>query len=316
MKPDERFLKQDKSFWAHVRTISQQVGYTDRRKRGASEEEEEEQAGSGKVKVPTLAEVVQAFKEVGLTTDHIVNAQNRELTDFGNMLFAYFTYRADMLNMFVAHQLMNVEQAEALYTQLRNTLSPKRPPPMNKQKKEKKKPAYFTAIINMLVEAYIGDLPCDYDPHVLTTVTRDNVPLRTLARRLDGAFTSTVNPIAVWEIKEYYYTTTFGSRVADGVYETLLDGLEVEELRAAGHIGIQHYLMVDDYFTWWKKGRSYLCRIIDMLHMGYVDEVLFGVEVVDRLPALVKEWVEIAHQHPELVTAKGQIDTPSRLPGF
>src|SRR5579885_1843846 len=205
LKPDERFLKQDKSFWAHVRTISQQVGYTDRRKRGASEEEEEEQAGSGKVKVPTLAEVVQAFKEVGLTTDHIVNAQNRELTDFGNMLFAYFTYRADMLNTFVAHQLMNVEQAEALYTQLRNTLSPKRPPPMNKQKKEKKKPAYFTAIINMLVEAYIGDLPCDYDPHVLTTVTRDNVPLRTLARRLDGAFTSTVNPIAVWEIKEYYY---------------------------------------------------------------------------------------------------------------
>lgn len=32
------------------------------------------------------------------------------------------------------------------------------------------------------------------------------------------------------EIKEYYYTTTFGSRVAGGVYETLLDGMELDEL--------------------------------------------------------------------------------------
>ena len=40
-------------------------------------------------------------------------------------------------------------------------------------------------------------------------------------------------------------------------------------------------------------GRSYLCRMIDMLHMGYVDEVLFGREVGDRLPELVAEWVAL-----------------------
>ena len=49
------------------------------------------------------------------------------------------------------------------------------------------------------------------------------MPLRTLARRVDGAFPSAVNPVAVWEIKEDYHTTTFGSRVADGVYETQID---------------------------------------------------------------------------------------------
>jgi hypothetical protein len=27
--------------------------------------------------------------------------------------------------------------------------------------------------------------------------------------------------------------------------------------------------------------------------MGYIDEVLFGYEVVERLPPLVKEWVQI-----------------------
>ncbi len=36
-----------------------------------------------------------------------------------------------------------------------------------------------------------------------------------------------------------------------------------------------------------------LCRIIDMLHMGYVDEVLFGYEVVERLPNIVKEWISL-----------------------
>ncbi len=33
--------------------------------------------------------------------------------------------------------------------------------------------------------------------------------------------------------------------------------------------------------------------ILDMLHMGYVDEVLFGNEVLERMPSLVKEWVEL-----------------------
>jgi hypothetical protein len=29
-----------------------------------------------------------------------------------------------------------------------------------------------------------------------------------------------------------------------------------------------------------------------MLHMGYVDEALFGYETVERLPEIVREWVE------------------------
>lgn len=142
----------------------------------------------------------------------------------------------------------------------------------------------------MLVEANIGAHSCDYDPRSLTTVTYDRMPLRTLSRRVDGAFPAVINPIAIWEIKEYYYTTTFGSRVADGVYESLLDGMELTELEQAGHQRVHHMLVVDDYFTWWECGRSYLCRIIDMLHMGYIDEVIFGREVLYRLPVLVREW--------------------------
>jgi hypothetical protein len=148
----------------------------------------------------------------------------------------------------------------------------------------------------MLIRANSDGMKCDFDPRVLTTITAHGKPLRTLARRVDGVFPAVINPIAVWEIKEYYYTTTFGSRVADGVYESLLDGMELEELREHEDIDVKHYLMVDAHYTWWECGRSYLCRIIDMLHMGYVDEVLFGREVIERMPAIVQEWVHLARK--------------------
>jgi hypothetical protein len=237
--------------------------------------------------IPTLAEIRDAFADLSLSTDHIVEDA---VTPFGATLLGYFSFRAAALNDHVRRNLMDKKAAEALFKKLRGKLKLRCPLPMNKQKREKRNFAFLTCIVNMLIERNIGRASCDYDPRSLTTVTHDRQPLRTLARRVDGAFPSVVNPIAIWEIKEYYYTTTFGSRVADGVYETLLDGLELEDLETTAHRKIQHLLVVDDYFTWWKCGRSYLCRIIDMLHMGYLDEVLFGREVVARIPTIAREW--------------------------
>ena len=206
-------------------------------------------------------------------------------------LVEYFTYRAGLLVNQVEPNLMDATQAKKEFAALKKKLKPTCPLPMNKQKGKMKKPAYFTSMVNMLIEAGAKGHQCDYDPRALTTVTSDGVPLRTFARRMDGAFPSVLNPVAVWEIKEYYYTTTFGSRVADGVYETLLDGMEIEELATSENVDVLHYLMIDARYTWWDCGKSYLCRIVDMLHMGYVDEVLVGREVLSRLPELVKDWV-------------------------
>ena len=279
MIANQLFLNQPKQFWAYVRSIGQQVGYTVR--------------GQGQIKVPTIDEMVDALNALGLDGARLRSARG-EATLLGQTLGGYFHYRAEILNNHVQPRLMNVDQARALFTETKDRLDYTGPIPMNKQKGDKKAPAYLTALVNMLVASNIEEYGCDYDPRALTTVTFDGAPVRTLARRVDGAFPSTVNPIAVWEVKEYYYTTTFGSRVADGVYETLLDGMELEELRAAGGVNVLHYLMVDDRYTWWECGRSYLCRILDMLHKGYVDEVLFGIEVEERLPTLVQSWVELA----------------------
>lgn len=286
MKPDPKFLKQPKHFWANVRSISQEVGYTTRKgkKSGAS---------AGKLKIPTLAEIRSAFSAINISSDHIANAKD-ELTPLGKTLLDYFRFRADVLHEQVEPQLMDAAQAKQAYEDLRAKLGSSCPIVWNKQKAAKKAPAFLTCIVNMIVEANAGGFTYNNNPLELTTVTLNDVPLRTLARRVDGAFPAATNPIAIWEIKEYYYTTTFGSRVADGVYETLLDGMELEELREHENIDVKHYLMVDDRLTWWKMGKSYLCRMVDMLHMGYVDEVLFGAEVLDRLPAIVNEWVAIA----------------------
>ena len=293
MKPNPKFTNLPKPFWANIRTISQGVGYTQRSK--GSRRTKRATKERGPVKVPTLAEVQAALEEIDLTAAHLIDGRGKP-TGLGSSVMEYFDYRADVLHRHVEPHLMNRDEARGLFEQLQAKMDPRCPLPMNKQKGEKKAPAYFTCIVNMLIEANIAGLPCDYDPRELTTVTLNQAPLRTLARRIDGAFPSAVNPTAVWEIKEYYYTTTFGSRVADGVYETLLDGLELEELREHEQVDVEHYLMVDDHFTWWECGRSYLCRLIDMLHMGYVDEILFGREVVDRVPAIARSWVKAARQ--------------------
>jgi hypothetical protein len=275
MQANKAFQRLDKRFWANVRSISEALGYTDKKTK--------------QIRIYSDADMIKTMHKIGLTSDHLFT--DGKLTELGGMLQAYFIYRAEVLNNFAEPRLMDAEQASQVFLEHRARLNPNAPIPMNKQKGEKKAPAYLTGLVNMLIEAHINDLPCDYNPKRLTTITRANAPLRTLARRVDGCFPDSTNPIAIWEIKEYYYTTTFGSRVADGVYETLLDGLELEELREHEGIDIQHLLIIDSHYTWWECGKSYLCRIIDMLNMGYVDEVLFGYEVVERLPQIVQGWV-------------------------
>jgi len=285
MIADKRFLGQSKRFWACVRSASEFTGYTTR--------------GKSRVSSPNLLEFENIFVNIGLK-DKVIMDRRSEYSEITDKLSEYFNYRAKTLNEFVEPRLMDSQKAKKVFNELFERIKPIYSSPMNKQKGAKRKPAYLTGIINMIIEEYSRGMPCDFDPHGLTTITDNGFPIRTMARRHDGAFPSRVNPISVWEIKEYYYTTTFGSRVADGIYETLLDGMELEELKTNEDIKVLHYLMLDSHFTWWECGRSYLCRAFDLLHMEYVDEILFGYEVVERLPILVKQWVQIFNKKKQL----------------
>lgn len=281
MRADPRFRGQLPAFWANVRSISQDLGYTKKKSKKSK--------ASGQVRVYSAAEMAQSMQNLDLDVRHLT--ENGVPTALGQLLEDYFQYRADVLNTYVEPRLMDAEAARTLFEKIRGETNPHCPLPRNKQKGEKAGYAYLTCMVNMLIEAHADGVAVEYNPLELTTFTRDGAPIRTLARRVDGCFPSPVNPIAIWEIKEYYFTTTFGSRVADGVYETLLDGMELEALNEHEGMECEHVLMVDSHYTWWECGRSYLCRMIDMLNMGYVDEILFGREIEERLPKLVEGWV-------------------------
>lgn len=277
MKPNHRFCSEKPEFWANVRLISQLVGY--------------KEPHHDKIKVPTFTEIISSYRSKKLSTDHLETLGKP--TDFAKHLLEYFEFRSKSLGEIARSQLMDVADVKFEFDKLINSYTPSCPLPMNKQKGDKKNFAFFTCIINMLIERELKNQECDYDPRELVFVTKDNTPIRTFSRRVDGCYPSTQSPIAIWEIKEYYYTTTFGSRVADGIYETLVDGMELEELNKTDGVKILHYLMIDSRRTWWEMGKSYLCRLVDMLHMGYVDEIFFGKEVISELPKEVQKWIEL-----------------------
>ena len=298
MEANPMFTGKTNEFWAHVKFITEKLGYS----------------RNNQVISHSKEKIINKFNEL-----HI-----NYIEDTLDEAIEYTEYRKDVLNNIVKNSLMNVEEASHLFQKYYKvskengyTVSL----PLNKQKGIKKDYAFFTCIINIITEQTLRKLKVSHnndnpsevildlfgkedtdmppplfndDPkNFVYILDKDNYLDGILTRRFDGAFPSLVNPKAIWEIKEYYYTTTFGSRIADGVYETQLDGFEINSLSEKVFGDIKHIYFIDSKQTWWDKGKSYLCRIIDMLHIGLVDEVIFGKEVETRWPIVLEKIVNL-----------------------
>ena len=100
MIADERFLAQPRDFWASIRLISQEVGYTVR--------------GERTIRVPSSTEIVACLEALGLRADYLIEGER--LTEMGGLIAAYFQHRADVLNGFVQHHLMDRHEAEEVCT--------------------------------------------------------------------------------------------------------------------------------------------------------------------------------------------------------
>src|SRR6266550_9505870 len=117
MRANPSFLALPKSFWAYVRTVSQELGYTEK----------------GQIKIHSLKDVQAALNRLGLDADGLNQSYPGSAT-LGAQLVKYFEYRASVLNGYVQERLMDVEGAKKLFEHLKKELNPKCPLPMNKQK--------------------------------------------------------------------------------------------------------------------------------------------------------------------------------------
>lgn len=209
MRAFREFADIDYSFWSFVRFISEGLGYSNR--------------GENRVKAYSFDEIAT-----------LCQMRNIEVPlEFINAAVSYCSMRAELLNNFAEKMLMTAEEASIEFRkwqQIHRVGHYYCKLPMNKQKGDKKQIAFFTSIINIITEKTIREitgrtdqLGFDDDPRGLIYILdNNNNIIGASSRRFDGALPGVENPILVWEIKEYYYATTFGSRVADGVYETQL----------------------------------------------------------------------------------------------
>jgi hypothetical protein len=214
------FRQQPPEFWALVKLVSQTLGYSER--------------GTGRLKRYGADEIEAALARRGLAPDGHELEMDR--------VVEYVDVRADLLELLVEPNLMSRDEAAALFREIHERIAPPEALlTMNKQRGEKRHPAYLASIVNMLTYETLmerhGRAPFDWGPRAPLTFARDGMPLRTLFRWMDGAYPDVNHPHAAWEIKEYYGTKTFGSRVADGVYETALDGYEFERSPLRGSRG-------------------------------------------------------------------------------
>ena len=183
----------------------------------------------------------------------------------------YCQMRADAINTIVQDNLMDADLARHHFEQMKRIGSYNSKFIMNKQSGEKKKVNYFTAIITMLAEDALGNgTSFDPDPRGLIYILNNKTITGASSRRFDGAYPSIYSPKLVWE----------------------LDGYELNEIFSRTGQEVRHVMFIDGKYTFWNLGKSYLCRFIDTLNMGLIDDLIIGKEVFTEWPAILSQYKE------------------------
>lgn len=112
-------------------------------------------------------------------------------------------------------------------------------------------------------------------------------------RRLDGAIPGLLNPVALWEIKEYWGVKSGGSKMSDAIYELQLVGAELRMFEDEFDIHVNHYAIIDGRQQW-ESRKSDIRRAVDLLYSGLLDELIVGREVITEWPRIVRECCKLA----------------------
>ncbi|MER5771604.1 hypothetical protein [Streptomyces sp. NPDC001985] len=142
------------------------------------------------------------------------------------------------------------------------------------------------------LESERSGVPVDTNPQSRAALISDQ-HIWVSPRRLDGAIPDLLNPVAIWEIKEYWGKTGGGSKMSDAIYELQLVGLELRMFEEKFGIHVNHYAVVDGRDQWSSR-KSDIRRAVDLLYSGILDELVVGEEVLTRWPEIVAECNALA----------------------
>lgn len=272
MLPEDEYLAKDDEFWAYVRLVSQQAGYQPRGDEIVKEYDEED-----------LKDTVES---TGINGEPLFGGVSSDgITGLGEDVLSYLNYRAKKVED-ALDSIQTREEAKNLFDEYTGGYELNH---FQRNKQGDDEPLVFANTVNAILEKEYGG-EFDPDPYELPTALDGDGNLQmTFAKRLDGSVPNNRNPVAMWEVKEFYNSSTFGSRVADAIYEIMLLSEEAQSLEERTGREVELYLLTDGQ-TAWSSGISYICRIIDILNMGYIEAAIFGSEVTEEWPEIVEQW--------------------------
>lgn len=183
MLPHADFSDLSGPFWASVKLVSERLGYSLRSHKGEPK----------LLRRFTQSEITDCIAREGLDTDCLNVVTGANSKPIGALLCDYLNRRADDLEACAEPSLMDREEAQSHFENIRAELQPRCYLPENLQRGKKRHYNYLTCIVNMLTESALGGVHLDDNPHGLAVVTRDGVPLRTFSRRMDGAYPARIN---------------------------------------------------------------------------------------------------------------------------
>lgn len=277
MLPETEFQTKGREFWSYVRLVSEQAGY--------------QPTGDGVAKEYDTGDLQDTVAEAEINPDPLLSGLSGTATALGEDVLRYLNYRSGQVETALG-RIRTKQEATSQFEEYRGDFEMDTEQ-LNKQGGDE--PLVFANSVNLVLERETG-IDFDPNPRTLPTVLDSERQLQaTLPKWPDGAFPTARNPRAIWEVKEFYSSTTFGSRIADAIYEVMLFGEELDTLHTETDSDVQLYLMTDGYEAW-QSGISYICRIIDILNMGYIDAAVFGEEVFTQWPDIVADWEELPGQ--------------------
>lgn len=277
MFANEKFHGRGREFWSYVRLVSEQAGY--------------QPHGDELVKEYDIDDLRETIEDTGINADPLLGGFSEPTADLGSDVLDYLNYRSEQVEV-ALDRIRTKDEAVAEFEEFSEGFQMETEQ-LNKQGSSE--PLVFANSVNLVLEKETG-VDFNPNPRMLPTVLDDEKNLQmTLPKWPDGAFPTARNPLAIWEVKEFYSSTTFGSRIADAIYEIMLFSEELDTLHNETGEEVELYLMTDGYEAW-QSGVSYICRIIDVVNMGYIDAAIFGEEVFTQWPDIVAEWDELPSQ--------------------